>query len=55
MAELLETERVYVVKLEQLIDGFLKEMQSPNLPDSLKGKEKLIFGNIHEVYKLHSK
>jgi len=33
--------------------GYMKEMQSPNLPDTLKGKEKLIFGNIQAVYEFH--
>jgi len=53
MTELVETEREYVQRLEECITGYMKEMQSPNLPDTLKGKEKLIFGNIQAVYEFH--
>ncbi len=37
------------------VQGFMREMQSPNLPDALKGKEKLVFGNIQAVYEFHHK
>ncbi len=53
LTELLQTEKDYLGSLERLINGYLKEMQSPNLPDSLKGMEKLIFGNIQDVFKFH--
>ena len=32
----------------------MKEMLSPSLPEILKGKEKLLFGNIQAVYDFHS-
>ena len=55
MAELVETERQYVKQLKECIDCFLNETQSPSLPDALKGKEKLIFGNIQAIYEFHHK
>ena len=53
MAELVETEKTYVSKLEDCIKGYMAEMQSPNLPDALKGKEKIIFGNIKSLCSFH--
>ena len=34
--------------------GFMKEMKRPDLPDALKGKDKLIFGNIQAIHEFHS-
>ena len=73
MAELLETEKEYVNKLEKLVNvcykilynnyyiihhpllkGFIKEIQEyPNLPESLVGKERMIFGNVSSIYEFH--
>lgn len=54
MAELLETEKEYVNKLEKLVNGFIKEIQEcPNLPESLVGKERMIFGNVASIYEFH--
>ncbi|XP_064390037.1 uncharacterized protein LOC135337940 isoform X3 [Halichondria panicea] len=50
LINLIQTEKDYLRSLERLINGYLKEMQSPNLPDLLKGNEKSIFGNIQKVY-----
>ena len=55
MAELVETERQYVKHLSECISSFISEFQSPSLPDALKGKEKLVFGNIQAVYNFHNK
>ena len=55
MDELVETERQYVKQLEECISCFISEMQSsgPQLPDALKGKEKVVFGNIQAIYEFH--
>lgn len=53
MDELVETEKTYVSTLEGCINGYMTEMQSPNLPDALKGKEKLVFGNIKSLCAFH--
>ena len=55
MTELVETERQYVKQLSECISCFISEMQSSSLPDTLKGKEKLVFGNIQAVYDFHKK
>ena len=36
------------------VQGFMKEMKRADLPDALKGKDKLVFGNIQAVYDFHS-
>lgn len=51
--ELVDTERTYVSTLEAGIDGYMAAMASPNIPETLKGKEKLIFGNIKALHTFH--
>ena len=53
MNELVDTERNYLASLESCIDGYMAAMQSPSLPDALKGKEKIIFGNIKALCAFH--
>ena len=56
MKELVDTEHQYVTQLKECIDVFMSEvLNSPNLPDVLKGKEKQIFGNIQAIYDFHNK
>jgi len=54
MTELLQTERSFVKDLEICIKYYLNEMRtSPNVPSGIRGKEKVIFGNIEEIYEFH--
>uniref|UniRef100_A0A224XHF4 Putative guanine nucleotide exchange factor for rho and rac gtpase n=1 Tax=Panstrongylus lignarius TaxID=156445 RepID=A0A224XHF4_9HEMI len=55
MAELLQTERTYVKDLDTCIKVFLEEMRSgPDAPpQSLHGKEKIIFGNVEDIRNFH--
>lgn len=55
MAELLSTERTYVQDLEKCISIYLKGYREAgnNLPNGIKDKELIIFGNIEEIYKFH--
>jgi len=54
MSELLQTERSYVKDLHVCIQYYLYEMRtSLSLPPGIKGKEKVIFGNIEEIYDFH--
>ena len=63
LQELLESERVYVKDLEQCVD-YIKYMREtkdksddPNeiaMPEDLKeGKDRMIFGNIEQIYEWH--
>eukprot|EP00118_Oscarella_pearsei_P013783 m.113889 g.113889 ORF g.113889 m.113889 type:complete len:2831 (+) comp37468_c0_seq2:47-8539(+) len=53
LRELLDTERNYVRDLATAIHTYGKELRSPNLPDSLKGKYNVVFGNMEQIYSFH--
>uniref|UniRef100_A0A1X7TP97 Uncharacterized protein n=1 Tax=Amphimedon queenslandica TaxID=400682 RepID=A0A1X7TP97_AMPQE len=54
MAELYETEVEYVNSLQKLVDGFIHNIvANPTLPEALQGKEKMIFGNVSNIYEFH--
>ena len=57
MAELLETERSYVKDLELAVKSFLIPMRSSScgveLPQPLRGKEEVIFGNLEDILAFH--
>lgn len=59
MAELLQSERAYVTDMEKCINCYLKEMRSTTipfpLPPALKGKDKIIFCNIEDIFEFHSR
>ena len=42
-----------MAKLEECITSYMSEMDSPNLPNALKGKKKTIFGNIKSLLYFH--
>ncbi|XP_062522093.1 guanine nucleotide exchange factor DBS-like [Corticium candelabrum] len=53
--ELVETERVYIEDLQQVIQGYFDEMDpsDPFLPPYLRGKRNIIFGNVKQIYQFH--
>jgi len=62
--EMIETERVYVRDLKDVVEGYITFMRSPPqltaedeellMPDDLKaGKDKMVFGNIEAIYEWH--
>lgn len=56
--ELIDTEKDYVNNLGLIVDGYLNFMRSDTnesqIPDDLKnGKDKIIFGNIENIYEWH--
>ena len=62
LQELLESERVYVKDLEQCVDYIkymreTKDTDDPNeisMPEDLKeGKDRMIFGNIEQIFEWH--
>lgn len=56
MEELLRTERTYVDDLKLCIDTYLKDFNScENLPTFLQNKERLLFGNIEQIYDFHKR
>ncbi|KAL0978371.1 hypothetical protein UPYG_G00169600 [Umbra pygmaea] len=53
LTELIETEKLYVEDLGQIVDGYMATMTSEGIPEDLKGKDKIVFGNIHQIYDWH--
>ncbi|KAM9835916.1 LOW QUALITY PROTEIN: kalirin-like [Aulostomus maculatus] len=56
MAELLQTERVYVRDLQECIETYLWEMTSgaEDVPPGLTNKDDVVFGNIQDIYEFHN-
>uniref|UniRef100_A0A673CZM8 Rho guanine nucleotide exchange factor 25 n=1 Tax=Sphaeramia orbicularis TaxID=375764 RepID=A0A673CZM8_9TELE len=53
LAELVETERFYVEDLGLIVQGYMTTMASQGVPEDLKGKDRIVFGNIHQIYDWH--
>ncbi|XP_078260745.1 rho guanine nucleotide exchange factor 25-like [Rhinoraja longicauda] len=51
--ELIETEKIYVKDLGAAVEGYMKKIEEKGVPDDMKGKDKIIFGNIHQIYDWH--
>uniref|UniRef100_A0A8C9WQZ5 MCF.2 cell line derived transforming sequence n=1 Tax=Scleropages formosus TaxID=113540 RepID=A0A8C9WQZ5_SCLFO len=56
---LIETERIYVEELLAVLLGYRAEMDNPALsrllPPILRTKKEVLFGNMPEIYKFHSR
>ncbi|KAM4028786.1 triple functional domain protein isoform 9-T11 [Anomaloglossus baeobatrachus] len=53
LQELLDSERDYVKDLGYVVEGYMALMKEDGVPDDMKGKDKIIFGNIHQIYDWH--
>ncbi|NWI48837.1 KALRN protein, partial [Calyptomena viridis] len=53
LQELVETERDYVRDLGYVVEGYMALMKEDGVPDDMKGKDKIVFGNIHQAYDWH--
>ncbi|XP_041039324.1 triple functional domain protein-like isoform X5 [Carcharodon carcharias] len=53
LQELIETERDYVRDLGCVVEGYIAVMKEDGVPDDMKGKDKIVFGNIHQIYDWH--
>ncbi|XP_017309827.2 triple functional domain protein isoform X3 [Ictalurus punctatus] len=53
LLELVETERDYVRDLGLVVEGYMARMKEEGVPDDMKGKDKIVFGNIHQIYDWH--
>ncbi|XP_033929003.1 puratrophin-1 [Melopsittacus undulatus] len=52
--EMVTTEREYVRSLYYIIDSYFPEMERLDLPQDLRGKRSVIFGNLEKLYDFHS-
>lgn len=57
LAELLETERLYVSELGSIVEGYMRAMDDDEfrhlLPLEIQDKRYELFGNLEEIYKFH--
>ncbi|XP_069614679.1 rho guanine nucleotide exchange factor 25 isoform X2 [Ranitomeya imitator] len=53
LMELVETEKMYVEDLGQIVEGYMATMNAHGVPEDMKGKDKIVFGNIHQIYDWH--
>ncbi|XP_061688938.1 rho guanine nucleotide exchange factor 25 isoform X2 [Syngnathoides biaculeatus] len=53
LTELIETERLYVEDLGLIVQGYMATMANQGVPEDLKGKDRIVFGNIHQIYDWH--
>lgn len=53
--ELIETEKDYVRDLGLIVEGYMELIKSNEIPmpDDMQGKDKIVFGNIHQIYDWH--
>ncbi|XP_073708318.1 rho guanine nucleotide exchange factor 25 [Garra rufa] len=53
LTELVETEKLYVEDLGLVVEGYMATMKSVGVPEYLAGKDKIVFGNIQQIYDWH--
>nr|XP_057911235.1 rho guanine nucleotide exchange factor 25 isoform X2 [Doryrhamphus excisus] len=53
LTELVETERLYVEDLGLIVHGYMATMANQGVPEDLKGKDRIVFGNIHQILDWH--
>ncbi|XP_074518356.1 rho guanine nucleotide exchange factor 25 isoform X2 [Halichoeres trimaculatus] len=53
LTELVETERLYVEDLGLIVQGYMATMANQGVPEDMKGKDRIVFGNIHQIFDWH--
>ncbi|XP_044033283.1 rho guanine nucleotide exchange factor 25 isoform X2 [Siniperca chuatsi] len=53
LTELIETERLYVEDLGLIVQGYMATMANQGIPEDMKGKDRIVFGNIYQIYDWH--
>ncbi|XP_026570191.1 LOW QUALITY PROTEIN: puratrophin-1 [Pseudonaja textilis] len=54
MEEMVMTEQEYVRSLRYILGNYFPEMERADLPQDLRGKRSVIFGNLEKMYNFHS-
>ncbi|XP_059194595.1 pleckstrin homology domain-containing family G member 4B [Centropristis striata] len=54
MDEMISTEREYVRSLSYIIEHYFPEMERLDLPQDLRGKRSIIFGNVEKLWDFHT-
>ncbi|XP_059882282.1 rho guanine nucleotide exchange factor 25 isoform X3 [Delphinus delphis] len=53
LTELVETEKMYVDDLGQIVEGYMATMAAQGVPENLRGRDRIVFGNIQQIYEWH--
>ncbi|XP_078716213.1 kalirin-like isoform X1 [Lampetra fluviatilis] len=53
LKELVDTEADYVRDLGLVVEGYMAHMKEEGVPDDMKGKDRIVFGNILQIYDWH--
>uniref|UniRef100_A0A4W3JGC4 Rho guanine nucleotide exchange factor 25 n=1 Tax=Callorhinchus milii TaxID=7868 RepID=A0A4W3JGC4_CALMI len=53
LRELIETEKLYVTDLGFIVEGYIATMNEKGVPEDMRGKDKIVFGNVHQIYEWH--
>ncbi|XP_046714942.1 kalirin RhoGEF kinase b isoform X2 [Silurus meridionalis] len=51
--EMVQTEKDYVKNLGTIVEGFMKRVAEKGVSEDMMGKDKIVFGNIHQIYDWH--
>eukprot|EP00079_Xenopus_tropicalis_P030110 XP_012825853.1 PREDICTED: kalirin, RhoGEF kinase isoform X1 [Xenopus tropicalis] len=51
--ELVQTEKDYVRDLGFMVETYIPKMEERGTPEDMNGKDKIVFGNIHQIYDWH--
>uniref|UniRef100_A0A8C3EVU5 non-specific serine/threonine protein kinase n=1 Tax=Corvus moneduloides TaxID=1196302 RepID=A0A8C3EVU5_CORMO len=49
----LKRRQMFIVNSLALLQGYMALMKEDGVPDDMKGKDKIVFGNIHQIYDWH--
>ncbi|KAM7115965.1 rho guanine nucleotide exchange factor 25 isoform 2-T2 [Molossus nigricans] len=53
LSELVETEKMYVEDLGHIVEGYMATMAAQGVPENLRGRDRIVFGNIQQIYEWH--
>uniref|UniRef100_A0A6Q2ZHH3 Uncharacterized protein n=1 Tax=Esox lucius TaxID=8010 RepID=A0A6Q2ZHH3_ESOLU len=51
--EMVQSEKDYVKDLGVIVEGFMSRLEVKGIPEDMRGKDKIVFGNIHQIYDWH--
>ena len=54
MDELVQTETDYVVALNYVVDHYMPQIQLDSVPQPLRGKRTVVFGNLQNIAQFHT-
>ncbi|MEQ2194184.1 hypothetical protein XENOCAPTIV_025034 [Xenoophorus captivus] len=51
--EMIQSEKDYVKDLAVIVEGFMSRLEVRGIPEDIRGKDKIVFGNIQQIYDWH--